>query len=243
MALLLRAIEPSAYFWRDSLHGLNPHNCDLYHLPFRRLKSIRSYLATTSIYNVERDGHYIHFAPRPLQEYLLADAIAGEAVVPGGFERVTFTPRADDVRFLRPFKFEDLTYRGTLEFRSVCAQPVPEVLAFAAFYAGLMEMLPELAAILDDDETLYGHGYNVSELRELFNHRNWPLFLDRPALTKQLTRILDLAARGCSRRGANEGPLLAPLYRRAETLASPAREFVDGLERGESVDAFIARYG
>lgn len=153
------------------------------------------------------------------------------------------TGKHGERRFLRPFKFEDLTYRGTLEFRSVCAQPVPEALAFAAFHAGLMEMLPELAALLDDDETLYGHGYNVSELRELFNRRNWPLFLDRPALSAQLTRILDLAARGCSRRGANEGPLLAPLYRRAETLVSPAREFVDGMEKGETVDAFIARFG
>ena len=231
------------YFWRDSLHGLNPHNCDLYRLPFHRLKDIRSYLTTTSLYAVERDGRYIHFAPRPLQEYFFADTIEGEAVVPGGFERVTFVPCANDVRFLRPFKFEDLTYRGTLEFRSVCAQPVPEVLAFAAFHAGLMEMLSELATLLDDDETLYGHGYNVSELRELFNRQDWPLFVDRPALSRQLQRILDLAATGCSRRGANEEVLLAPLYRRAETLVSPAREYVDGLKKGDSVDDFIARFG
>lgn len=231
------------YFWRDSLHGLNPHNCGLYRLPFRRLKDIRSYLTTTSIYTVERDGRYVHFTPRPLQEYLLAETIDGEAVVPGGFERMTFTPRADDVRFLRPFKFEDLTYRGTLEFRSVCAQPVSEVLAFAAFHAGLMEMLPELAALMDDDETLYGHGYNVSELRELFNRQDWPLVLDRPVLSRQLRRILDLAATGCSRRGADEEALLAPLYRRAETLVSPAREYVDGLKKGGPVDTFIARFG
>ena len=231
------------YFWRDSLHGLNPHNCGLYRLPFRRLTDIRSYLTTTSLYTVERDGRYIHFAPRPLQEYILAETIEGEAVVPGGFERVTFAPRADDVRFLRPFKFEDLTYRGTLEFRSVCAQPVPEALAFAAFHAGLMEMLPELTALLDDDETLYGHGYNVSELRELFNRQDWPLFVDRRALSIQLRRFLDLAAIGCGRRGANEEPFLAPLYRRAETLVSPAREFVDGLKKGDPVDAFIARFG
>lgn len=231
------------YFWRDSLHGLNPHNCDLYRLPFHRLRDIRSYLTTTSIYNVERDGCYIHFAPRPLQDYLRYDKIEGEAVVPNGFKRISFTPVAEDVRFLRPFKFEDLTYRGTLEFRSVCAQPVSEALAFAAFHAGLMEMLPELSALLDDDDTLYGHGYNVSELRDLLNRRDWPLFIDRSALSSQLRTMIDLAATGCRRRGADEEKLLNPLYRRAETLSSPAREFVDGLEQGDSVNAWIERFG
>ena len=43
--------------------------------------------------------------------------------------------------------------------------------------------------------------------------------------------------------GADEEKLLTPLYRRAETLSSPAREFVDGLEQGDSVNAWIERFG
>ena len=70
------------------------------------------------------------------------------------------------------------------------------------------------------------------------NRREWPLFIDRAALSARL----DLASVGCALRGKNEAALLAPLYRRAETLTSPAREYADGLARGESVETWIDRF-
>lgn len=230
-------------FWRDSMHGLNPHNCDLYRLPFRHLREIRAYLATTSIYNVERDGVFIHFTPMAFADFLQQDEVVGEAVEATGFRRTSFHPEPDDVRFLRPFKFEDLTHRGTLEFRSVCAQPASEALAFAAFHAGLMERLDKLDEALSTDETIYGHGYNVTELRESFNRRVWPTFVNRPRLAERLGKILDLAAEGCAARGGSEARLLAPLYPRAERLASPGREFAEALDQGVEMNALIERFG
>lgn len=123
------------------------------------------------------------------------------------------------------------------------ARSMDAALAFAAFHAGLMEKLPELAALLENDESLHGRGYNVGELREICNRREWPLFIDRAALSARLLEILDLASVGCALRGKNEAALLAPLYRRAETLTSPAREYADGLARGESVETWIDRFG
>ena len=32
----------------------------------------------------------------------------------------------EDLQYLRTFKYEDLTYRGTVEFRSCCTQPIPD---------------------------------------------------------------------------------------------------------------------
>ena len=65
----------------------------------------------------------------------------------------------------------------------------------------------------------------------------------RADLTAQLHRILDIAERGLALRGYGEEPLLAPLRERADTLASPAREHLSRLERGESLDSIAVDYG
>jgi gamma-glutamylcysteine synthetase len=152
-------------------------------------------------------------------------------------------PQPSDVAWLRPFKFEDLTQRGTVEFRSVCEQPVREAFASAAFHAGLSECVGELLALLSEDTVLYGHGYGATELRGMMIRRAWPSFVDRADLTAQLHRILDIAERGLSLRGFGEEPLLDPLRERADTLASPAREHLSRLERGESLDSIAKDYG
>ena len=148
-----------------------------------------------------------------------------------------------DVAWLRPFKFEDLTQRGTVEFRSVCEQPVREAFASAAFHAGLAERIAKLSDLLSGDSILYGHGYGAVELRSLMIRRDWPSFIDRKALSVQLHRILDVAEEGLAWRGFGEEPLLAPLRRRADTLTSPAREHLARLERGESIESIALDYG
>ena len=52
------------------------------------------------------------------------------------------------VAWLRPFKFADLTQRGTIEFRSVCEQPVRDALAPAAFHAGRAESLSSILSVV-----------------------------------------------------------------------------------------------
>lgn len=229
------------YLWRNSLHGLNPHNCDLYRLPFRSLDEITNYQLTTSIYCVARDGRYVHFAPTPIADYVNLSSVTGWAEEATGPEVVTFTPSAEDVQFLRPFKFEDITHRGTVEFRSVCEQPISEVMTVAAFHAGLFEELDKLATLVENDTVLYGHGYDVSELRELFCHREYPGFVDRAELSRQLLAILELARSGLAKRGLGEERFLEPLHRRAETLRSPAIEVIESIERGEDRDEILLR--
>ncbi len=231
--------------WSHSLHGLNPHNCGMYGVTLRSLDDVAGYLESTSIYCVERGDKYINFAPVPLRDYLARREIAGEYwdSPSQSHRKCMFTPSPDDVKWLRPFKFEDLTQRGTVEFRSVCEQPVREALASAALHAGLVERLSCLATLLAEDAALYGHGYGAAELRALMNRREWPSFVSRATLTAQLHRILALAESGLAERGFGEERLLAPLWRRADTLTSPAREHLERLERGETIDSIALDFG
>ncbi|MBP5285521.1 MAG: glutamylcysteine synthetase [Kiritimatiellae bacterium] len=231
--------------WSRSLHGLNPHNCGMYGVKIRSLADIAGYLESTSIYCVERGERYINFPPVPLRDYAGKETLAGEYWDgdAGRHRACTFSPSPADVRWLRPFKFEDLTQRGTVEFRSVCQQPVREAFAAAAFHAGLAERVDALSELLENDTVLYGHGYGADELRGLAILREWPSFIDRKALSAQLHRLLDLAEEGLRMRGSGEEPLLAPLRRRADTLESPAREQVERLERGETIESVADDYG
>ena len=105
------------------------------------------------------------------------------------------------------------------------------------------ECVDELADLLAADTTLYGHGYGAAELRGIMARREWPSFIDRPALIAQLHRILDLAEDGLRRRGFGEEPLLVPLRRRADALTNPALEQLDRLARGETIEEIADDYG
>jgi gamma-glutamylcysteine synthetase len=230
--------------WSRSLHGHNPHNCGMYGRPLRGPGDLAGYLETTSIYCAERGHRYLNFRPVPLRDYVRAARIDAECWDPaaGTHRPYAFGPEPADVAWVRPFKFVDLTHRGTLEFRSVCAQPLRDAFAPAAFHAGLMEDIPALAALLAADTTLYGHGYGSAELRALMVRRSWPDFVSRPALRATLHRILDLAEEGLARRGQGEAPLLAPLRRRADLLTNPALDHLALLESGTPLASIAADY-
>lgn len=229
-------------FWKNSLHGLNRHNVDMYQVAFTSSDDVLSYIKSMSLYCVERDGHYINFRPTHLEDYFSSDSIEGEYFSDGGYRHIQFAPHIEDLQYLRSFKFEDLTYRGTVEFRSVCTQPVRDLMSVAAFHTGLMEQLPNLTQRLNEDKCLYHKGYNPSELRELLNRREFPTFLNKGEISDLLTDVLDIAAEGLRGRNLGEESYLSPLYERAKTLISPARRMADGLEHGISREAFIRDY-
>lgn len=230
------------HFWKHSLHGLNPHNVDTYKTPLHSIEELIAYIRSMSLYCLERDGKYINFPPTPLEQYFSSESITGEYFDGRQYQPITFAPSLEDLAYLRSFKFEDLTYRGTIEFRSVCEQPVSEIMAPAAFHAGLMEMVPELTALLDADTSIYQQGYSPSELREMFTHRELPAFLNREAASELLTQVLELAKAGLRKRALNEEHFLEPLYHRAKYLLSPARQMVEGMDAGVPLEQYILDY-
>lgn len=232
------------YFWKHSMHGMNPHNVDIYDKKLTSVDEVVAYIRTMSLYCVERDEKYINFPPTPLETYFRQDHIDGEYydVYEGRFNKIRFIPEWDDLQYLRSFKFDDVTFRGTIEFRSACEQPVRDIMTIAAFQTGLMEVLPELNERLDNAGFLYDQGYSYLELRELLVKRHLPDFVREEDLEVLLGDVIDLAAEGLRRRGRGEEKFVQNLYSRAAHLMSPARVQVEGLESGVPLEYYINDY-
>ncbi|MGM9649309.1 MAG: glutamylcysteine synthetase [Butyricicoccaceae bacterium] len=229
-------------FWENSMHGYNPHNIGMFDCPLSDINDLLEYISTTSMYCTERDGRYIHFKPLPVTEYLEQEEITGQYFENGAYHDVTFRTRPEDVQYLRTYKFEDLTFRGTIEFRSVCCQPIRDSMTVAAFHLGLKAQVRELEQLLTNDHILYHHGYSATELRKWMVYRNWPSFIDRDGLKALIYQILDLCTEGLKARGKGEETLLAPLYQRAETLACPALTMLCQRERGVPLETILLDY-
>ena len=230
------------YLWRHSTQGYNPHNLGMYDTGFRDLDEYIEYVMGQSIYCVGKGDRYYHFQPTPLRDYVQLDAVTGQYYKDGAWHADVFHPEVEDIEHLRTFKFSDLTYRGTIEYRSACEQPISEVFTVAAFHAGLTEELDALTELLEEDTVLYRHGYTASELRELTTRRKLPAFADAEAVSAQLIRILELAGSGLQKRGLNEEIFLEPLFARAERLTNPALELLNGLAHGDRIEKWIERY-
>lgn len=232
-------------FWENSPHGINPHNIGMYDCEFSGIDDILGYIASTSIYCAERGDKYINFEPVNIVEYFNSKSIKGEyfSHETGKYEQIEFAPEKGDLRFLRTFKFEDLTYRGTIEFRSVCCQPIGDCMTTAAFHLGLMNELDALSELLDSDTVLYHNGYTASELRRLFVRGEMPEFIDRDKLWELVKNVTDIAASALKKRGLGEERFLAPLYDRISNRTNPAKTMLALLDSGTPLDEIILMYG
>lgn len=224
------------------MQGYNPHNIGMFAKPLADTDELIDYIGTQSIYCTMRDGKYVDFTPVTVNEYFSRDSINGVYFDGETYRTITFSPETSDLDHLRTFKFEDLTFRGTIEYRSSCCQPLSEALTVAAFHTGLKEKLPELKELLEQDNVIYTHGFSAAELQKLLSKRHLPQWLDEAAIEKQLLRILDLAADGLRKRQRGEESLLAPLYRRTALHTNPAKAMLEGIESGIPISEFIRQY-
>lgn len=227
--------------WENSTHGINPHNVGMYDCDITTAEDILNYICTTSIYCVERGGKYLNFPPVNILEYFTLDSLTGEYTEHGTPVKVAFQPQPDDIAYLRTFKFEDLTYRGTIEYRSACCQPISDVMTVAAFHLGLQRKVQALGELLESDTTLYHNGYSAVERRRQFVRRELPSTVNGDALCNLVRRCLDLCREGLEERGLGEEIYLEPLYQRAENRTNPAKEMLRRLQNGESMESVIQR--
>ncbi|MGM9937967.1 MAG: glutamylcysteine synthetase [Candidatus Ornithomonoglobus sp.] len=228
--------------WERSMQGYNPHNIGMFEYDLKDIDDLVEYIKSTSIYCTMRNGRYVNFTPIPINEYLKLDKVQGEYFDGEKYQSIEFEPCLEDLEHLRTFKFEDLTYRGTIEFRSMCCQPISDSMTVAAFHIGLLERVQELQGLLNSDNVIYSHGYSASELQRLFSRKTLPDFVDKEKLVQVLLRILDLSASGLKQRGMNEEVFLEPLYERARTLSNPAKKMLDGIAQGKTLEYYIKEY-
>ncbi len=224
-------------FWENSPHGINPHNVGMYECEFTSIDDILNYIASTSIYCTERDGKYINFTPINIVEYFSRSSIDGEYFDGEKYKEITFAPDINDINYLRTFKFEDLTFRGTIEFRSVCCQPIDSAMSTAAFHIGLMDKIDELNDLLENDNVIYHKGYTAGELRKLLIRRSIPEFIDEDKLYLLAQRVLEISRNGLSDRGFGEEKYLKPLFERVKKRTNPAKEMLLQLENGLDINA------
>ncbi|MBR1421998.1 MAG: glutamylcysteine synthetase [Ruminococcus sp.] len=229
--------------WEKSMQGYNPHNVGMFSQKLSSVDELIEYIKSQSVYCTMRDGRYIDFKPTAVRDFFALDKLSGEYYDGSTYRTTEFSPQESDLQYLRTFKFEDLTFRGTVEYRSSCCQPIKDVMTVAAFHTGLASQLGELKELIESDTTIYTHGYSAAELQNMLSMREIPPFIDKNELSSQLIRILDIAFDGLSKRGKNEADFLKPLYERAERLTNPARELVNGLQNGVPLDSFIEEYG
>jgi glutamate--cysteine ligase len=229
--------------WENSMQGYNEKNFGMYYPLPQSIEELIDYMLKTSIYCTEQDGKYINFHPTVVTEFFKKDRVNGEYYDGGKYREITFKPQKEDLNYLRSFKFEDLTYRGTIEFRSVCCQPVNETMTVHAFYFGLVNQIDELNQIFEEDTLLFNKPYSLTELRKIFVKSYLPEFIEENELKKLLIKILDLASEGLKERGNNEEKFLKPLYDRAKSLENPAQRLIKHLNSGGKIEELIYEYG
>jgi gamma-glutamylcysteine synthetase len=230
-------------FWENSTHGINPRNIGMFDCEIETVEDLENYITSTSMYCLERDGKYINFPPTPVMEYFGADHVTGEYYEDGAYHEISFEPEIEDLAYLRTFKFEDLTFRGTIEFRSACCQPVSDVMTVSAFHLGLKQQLGELDTLLREDTVLYNHGRSATELRKLFVKRELPDFVEKDAVYGLAEQVLDLAKKGLRQRGFGEEEFLAPLYQRVRKRTNPAGKMLQELQGAADLETVILEYG
>lgn len=229
--------------WEYSTHGINPHNIGIYGVDFKNLDDLQSYLESLNIYCVMRDGAYINFPTMNLIEYFEKDSVCGEIYDNGLYKKLDIRPCLNDIKYLRPFKFINLTFRGTVEFRCVCTQPIKDSMCVAAFHLGLKDRLDELEALINNDNVIYHKGYTAGELRKLLVQDDLPSFVNKKEICRLSKDVVDLASDGLKERGIGEEKFLKPLYERIKKHTNPGKNIIDSISKGVKLEKLIKDYG
>ena len=190
-----------------------------------------------------RDGAYINFPSMNLQDYFQKDFVRGEIYDSGEYRDIEIKPCIGDIDYLRPFKFINLTFRGTVEFRSVCTQPIKDSMSVAAFHLGLKDKLDELEKLILDDDVIYHKGYTANELRKLLIHDEIPSFINKNELCRLTRDVVDLASEGLKERGIGEEIFLKPLYGRISNHLNPGKNVINLMKNGVELEKIIYEYG
>ena len=194
-------------FWEESMHGLLVENVGVNPYDFKNEEDFFNYLNHTAIFNAEREGDTYYFPPIAAGEYLKQGQIKGYNL--SGRESLV-SPRADDFHYHRSYQYQDLTTRGTIEFRSTCAQPLNRTFAPAAFHLGLLANLEEVTAYLKDCDFFKLEGRAYKDLRRKYSQIDLTQ-REQDAIRSFASDLLHLAIKGLKIRKKGEERYLFPL--------------------------------
>ena len=194
-------------FWEDSMHGIYPENVGVNSKLFKDEDDFFDYLDHSAIFTAERDGETYYFSPIRARDYLATDEI--HAYTLNGKETL-LVPQEKDFQTHRSYQFQDLTTRGTVEFRSVCTQPLDRTFASAAFHLGLLVNLDKLEAYLETAPFFESFGRDYKSLRRQFSKKQLT-DEEKAGIVRFSKDLLAIAEQGLKIRGQQEMTYLEPL--------------------------------
>ena len=194
-------------FWEESMHGIYPENVGVNARLFKDEDDFFDYLDHSAIFTAERDGQTYYFNPIQARDYLTTPEI--QAFTLNGDE-VLIYPQEEDFQTHRSYQYQDLTTRGTIEFRSVCTQPLNRTFAATAFHLGLLLNLNKLEAYLQSAPFFTTFGRDYKALRRQFSKKTLT-DEEESAIVEFSKGLLLLAEEGLEKRGKQEMTYLQPL--------------------------------
>lgn len=201
-------------FWENSMHGVFEENAGIFPRMFKNEDDYFSYLSETAIFTAKRAEETYYFEPIRAKDYLNKSAIQAWSI---HGKEVSIKPSEDDFKTHRSYQFQDLTTRGTIEFRSVCTQPFSATFAPAAFHLGLLVNLERLENILKDSPFFEVFDFDYPRIRRLFSKKDIS-DTDLKLIFPLTEALLVCAEDGLKSRGFGEEIYLAPLKEKLKAL-------------------------
>ena len=155
-------------FWEQSMHGILQENAGVNSKNFQTEDDFFAYLDRSALFTAEREGKPYYFYPIAANEYLSQKTIEGYSL---SGEKVNLTPKESDFKNHRSYQYQDLTTRGTVEFRSVCTQPFDKTFSSAAFHLGILENLENVKDYLQEATFFQEEGRDYKALRRKFSKK------------------------------------------------------------------------
>ena len=194
-------------FWEASMPGIYPENVGVNARLFKDEDDFFDYLDHSAIFTAERDGETYYFSPIRARDYLATEEVSAYTL--NGKETL-LVPQEKDFQTHRSYQFQDLTTRGTVEFRSVCTQPLDRTFASAAFHLGLLVNLDKLETYLETAPFFERFGRDYKSLRRQFSKKH--LTDEETAGIVQFSKdLLAIAEQGLKMRDQQEMTYLEPL--------------------------------
>ena len=194
-------------FWEESMHGIYPENVGVNARLFKDEDDFFDYLDHSAIFTAERDGQTYYFYPIQARDYLATSEIQAYAL---NGDEILIYPQEKDFETHRSYQYQDLTTRGTVEFRSVCTQPLDRTFASAAFHLGLLVNLDKLEAYLETAPFFRVFGRNYKFLRRQFSKKKLT-DQEKTGIIEISKDLLLLAEEGLEMRNKQEMTYLQPL--------------------------------
>ena len=194
-------------FWEESMHGIYPENVGVNARLFKDEEDFFDYLDHSAIFTAERDGQTYYFYPIQAMDYLATPEIQAFSL---NGDEVLIHPQEKDFETHRSYQYQDLTTRGTVEFRSVCTQPLDRTFASAAFHLGLLVNLDQLETYLQKAPFFTTAGRDYKFLRRQFSKKQ--LTNEEETAVLEFSKdLLILAEEGLEKRDKQEMIYLQPL--------------------------------